>query len=499
MPRVTNAELRQRIAALEAENERLRDSIVTAGVALDEAAEAAATTRDPAPGARKGRGWGWALLSVVLVVIGAVLAPAGLVAGWAKTQLTDTEGFVSTYAPLAQDAGVQAFITDQTMVVIQENVDIPAITSDVVDGITSLGTGPAATRALEALKGPAAQGIASLVRSSVQGFVSSDAFSQVFREALRVSHQQLVATMQNDPNAAVAVASDGSIGVQLAPVIERVKQLLVDQGLSFASSIPTVDYTITIAQQSSLPTVQLFYGLAVSAGAWLPWIALLFLVAGVVVARRRSTALIATAVALALAMLVVVVAFAIGSTVFAASVSPSIMPTGVASTVFTTVTQSMQNTAVAVLVLAVVVAVVGWLAGPFAVPRRLRRFATSGADAIRRAGDRFGLSTGAAGEWMHRQRLLLRIAVAVIAAAVVLFVRPLTTGLIVWTLVLAAVVLAILEIVQRPPADAAAETLEEEAAAVSAAAGTSTAEPVGVAASAGAAVSGDDPAEGAKA
>lgn len=451
MARLTNADLQQRILALEAENESLRESVAAAEVAL-----AASSPDSPlgSPRPRKGRGWGWALLSVVLVLVGALLAPAGLVAGWAKTQLTDTDGFVATYAPLARDAGVQTFITDQTMVVIQENVDIPAITSDVVDGITSLGTGPAATRALEALKGPAAQGIVTLVRSSVQGFVSSDAFAQVFEQALRVSHQQFVATLQGDRNAALAVASDGSIGVQLAPIIAQVRQLLIDQGLTFASAIPAVDYTITIAQDTSLPTVQAFYGLAVSAGAWLPWIALLFLAAGVVVARRRSTALIAAAVALAAAMLVVVVAFAVGVSVFTASVSPSIMPAGVASTVFATLTQSMQGTAVAVLVLGLAVAVVGWLGEPYPVPRRLRRFAASGADAVRRAGERAGLATGAVGTWMHRQRLLLRVAVAVIAAAVVLFVRPLSVGLIVWTLVLAVLVLAILEVVQRPPGEA---------------------------------------------
>lgn len=472
MARLTNADLQQRILALETENARLRESVAAAEVALAEAeaevqvasaSASAAGTAAASPAPPKRRGAGWTLLSVVLVLIGALLAPAGLVAGWAKSQLTDTDGFVATYAPLARDAGVQALITDQTMVVIQDNVDIPAITSDVVDGITSLGTGPAATQALEALKGPAAQGIVTLVRSSVQGFVSSDAFAQVFEQALRVSHQQLVATMQGGRNAALAVASDGSIGVQLAPIITQVRQLLIDQGLTFASAIPSVDYTITIAQDTSLPTVQAFYGLAVGAGAWLPWIALLFLVAGVVVARRRSVALIATAVALAAAMLVVVVAFAVGASVFSASVSPSIMSAAVASTLFATLTQSMLSTAVALLVLGIAVAVVGWIAGPFPVPRRLRRFAATGADAVRRAGERAGLTTGAAGAWMHRQRLLLRVAVAVVAAVIVLVVRPLSVGLIVWTLVLAVVVLAILEIVQRPPADPAVAPTEEGA------------------------------------
>ncbi|MFP3670464.1 hypothetical protein SB717_35845, partial [Priestia sp. SIMBA_032] len=90
----------------------------------------------------------------------------------------------------------------------------------------------------------------------------------VWQQALRTSHDQLVATMQNNPKAAVTVGADGSVGIQLAPIIERVKQLLVAQGLTFANQIPTVDRTITVAQNSSIPTLQLFYGLAVAAGAW---------------------------------------------------------------------------------------------------------------------------------------------------------------------------------------------------------------------------------------
>ncbi|WP_349866519.1 hypothetical protein [Leifsonia sp. WHRI 6310E] len=444
MPRTTNAELLQRIAALEAENASLRDGLgenPTVPLPADAAAVPARTHT---------RSWAWTLLATVLIVIGAILAPVAVVASWAKVQLTDTQSFVDTYAPLAHDPAVQAYVTDEAVKVIQENGDIPQVTSQVVDGITELGTGPVATKALDALKGPLAQGIVSLIHTTVGNFVSSDAFAQVWQEALRTTHTQLVATMQNDPKAAVAVGADGSVGIQLGPIIDRVKQLLVDQGLTFASQIPTIDRTITVAQNSSIPTIQLFYGVAVAAGAWLQWIALAFLVLGVVVARRRALALVWAAVALALSMVVVVAGIGIGRLVFVGSVSPSLLPAGVANTVYRTLTTAMQDTGIAVLVLAIVVAVVGWYSGPFAVPRKLRGFFGSGIAWVREAAERHGITTGRTGEWIYAQRALLRAVVALIAAALVLFVRPLTPPLIIWTLVLAALVIAILELVQRP-------------------------------------------------
>ena len=108
-------------------------------------------------------------------------------------------------------------------------------------------------------------------------------------------------------------------------------------------------------------------------------------------------------------------------------------------------------------VLAVTVAIVGWLAGPFRLPRRLRAAGGSVANTIRGSAERHRLTTGKAGEWLYRQRVLVRVLVAIGAAAIVLFVRPLSPALVVWTAVIAIVVIALLEVLQRPPAAAVAE------------------------------------------
>ena len=451
MAQADNTDVTEKIAQLEGENAALRAALEDQAKLPHEDGSGVDAPGAGGYGTRKRqRGWGWTLLATVLIIIGAVLAPIATVASWARVQLTDTNSFVATYAPLAKDPAVQEFVTDATVDVIQQNVDIPALSAQVIDGITDLGTGPAATTALEALKGPVAQGIVSLIRSTVSTFVESDAFAQVWQEALRISHTQLVATMQNNPNAAIAVGSDGSVGIQMGPIIERVKKVLVDRGLTFASQIPAVDRTITVAQNTSVPTLQFFYGLAVSVGTWLPWIALLFLAAGVAVARRRALALVWAAIALGLSMIVVIAGIAIGRVVFIGSVSPSLIPAGVAETVFNTVTTAMTDTGVAILVLAIVVAVVAWYAGPFAVSRRLRGFFGSGVAWVREAAARHGISTGRTGEWLYAKRSLIRAAIAVIAAAIVLFVRPLTPALIIWTLVIAALVIVIFELVQRP-------------------------------------------------
>lgn len=443
MARLTNAELQRRIEELESENSVLRTRSAAAASVVAPAQMGTATRQ---------RGWAWTLLAAVLIVVGALVAPLAVVGSWASTTLSDTEKFVAEYAPLAKDPAVQGFLSDQVVAVINEHVDVTALTSEVIDGITGLGTGPVATRALDALKGPAAAGITSLMHSTVSNFVESDAFADVWASALRVSHTQLVAAMRNDPSAALALGSDGSVGIALGPIIDAVKVALVDQGIGVAAQIPAINRTVVLAQSDALPTIQLAYGLAVSAVAWLPLFGVLLLVAGVLVARRRFVALIWAAIALAITMTLTAIAFAVGNIFVVTTISPAVVPTTVTTLLYETLTDGMREVSIAVIVLAISVAVVAWLAGPFVTPRRMRALVTSGAASIRAALEPRGLGTGRFGGWLYKQHTLVRVAIALIGAAIVLFVRPLTPGLIVWTLVVAAVVLAVVELLQRPPA-----------------------------------------------
>lgn len=324
-------------------------------------------------------------IATVLIIIGGILAPIAVIGSWVTVSLTDTDRFVATYAPLADKPEVQAFVTDQAVDAINDSVDVAGLTSDVIDGIISLGTGPVASRALEALKGPATQGLQSLIASKVSEFVASDAFSTVWAGALRVSHAQLVSALGGDPDAALAISQSGEVGIQLGPIIAEIRSALIEQGLTFAEQIPTINRTIVVAQSDALPTIQSAYRLAVALGLWLPFIALAFLVAGVLVARRRSVALLWAAVALGLGMALTLTALSVGGAAFVASVSPVLLPAGLATVLFATVGDGMAATASTVLVAAVVVAIVAWLVSPLRAARALRRLVAAAAVSVRAA------------------------------------------------------------------------------------------------------------------
>ncbi|MET0692526.1 MAG: hypothetical protein ABWY56_01270 [Propionibacteriaceae bacterium] len=433
-----DTDLQDRMAQLEAENHALRHQLATDAVAP----EGSTSTR--------WGGRGRTVVAVVLIVLACLLAPVAVIAGWAKSPLSDTDAFVSTYAPLAHDPAVQAYVVDQVTVAINANTDIDQLTSDVIDGLKALGTRPRASAALDALKAPATEAVQSSIRNGVTAFVTSDAFAQTWERTLRLSHTQLLATLGNDPQALLAAQADGTIGVQLGPIVADVKAALLARGVTIADRIPSVDRVIPIAQSDQIPTIRTAYQLVIALGSWLPWVVLVLLAAGVLTARRWSTALVTAALGLGLSMLVVLLGLTIGRAVLLTEVPATVVPTGVSGLLYDTATAAIRDTAVAGLVLALAVAAVGWLAGPFRVPRRLRAIYADGLAGVRQNAAGHGLTTGRVGDWVYAQRRVLHVIVAFAAAIAVVWLRPLTVSDIVWTLVIAVVVLLVISLVEHP-------------------------------------------------
>jgi hypothetical protein len=460
------SELEARIAQLEAENKALRSEAVTA--------KQVGSTDAESPPARERRRRGRTVAAVVLVVVALLIAPVAVITGWARLQLVDTDQFVATFAPLAEEPAVQAYIGDEVTAAIEAQVDIPTLTSDLFDGLKALNLPPRAETALGLLEAPATQGLQSLVSGVVDRVVESEAFADVWATALRASHRAFVAAVQGDPDAALEIGTSGTLSVQLGPIIEAVKDRLEQQGVAFAANIPVVDRSIVIAQNDAFVLVQTVYALAVAAGTWLPWICLALLAAGVLVAKRRTVALVWTAAGLALTMLILAAGLGIGRTFFIGTVSPSIMPSDTASVLFDGLVELMMSTIVAILVLSVLVAVIGWFAGPWRPARAARDFAGSGFTAVRLAAAKRGITTGAFGIALDRWRSAVYVVIAVVAAVVVLFNRPVSVGVVIWTVVLALVAVLLVELLRRPAVEV--EATEAEAALARAAADAEEAE-----------------------
>lgn len=250
--------------------------------------------------------------SAVCIVLAMVLIPAGVVSGWAKGQLLDESDFVRTFAPLASDPSVQAEVSKQAMGAIEEEIDIDQLTSQVFDGIIDLGLPDRAANALRLLQQPASAGVRSLLQQGVTEFVESDLFASSWERSLRLSHRGLLAAATQDSLATGALTIDqhGEIAIQLGPIIDEVKRSLVDSGFTLASTIPSVTKSFVVAQSDALVTISLVYTLAGVFGWWMPALALLALIAGVLLASNKPRAITSAGVATIIGSVFLLMVFA---------------------------------------------------------------------------------------------------------------------------------------------------------------------------------------------
>ncbi|ASD23277.1 hypothetical protein B7495_15100 [Cryobacterium sp. LW097] len=420
------------IARLSAENARLRGQ-------LGPAAEHRASAR-------------WrAFFAALLITIGVLLAPVSVVAYWTKGYINDTDRFVASLAPLADDPAVQAYLVDEIVAVVNENVDINTITSDLFTGLESLDLPQAAKDALALLETPAAQGVQQLIESAATNIVASDAFAELWEQALRTSQTQVIAALEGDTSTALVISDTGELGIQLGPIIAEVKKELVDRGFSLATNIPEVDRTIVVAQSDSLVQARTGYQLLNVLGFVLPLVSLGLIVLGVLVAKRRSRTMIWAGLTLALAMAVLAAGIAVGRILFISALSPTYLPNNVAQALYDAVVPFINTTALSVGLVGFTVAVVAYLAGPFRGSTIVRR-ATIGTSArLRAAAANAGVTTGSFGDFLYHYRRLAHVLIGLAAAAVAIFWRPLAVPVIMWTVVLALIAVLLVELLQRPP------------------------------------------------
>lgn len=434
-------ELRARLEALEAENARLR---------AETAPDAGAAASADAP-----RGSRWrAFLSALCIVIATILVPVSIVAAWARVELVDETRFVETFAPLADDPSVQALVADQVTTAIEDSIDLEGITNDLFDGLQQLELPPRALAALDLLRAPAVQGLQGLVDTTVTRLVQSDAFADVWETALRASHRSLAAVAAGGTaGGAVVIGDDGELGIQLGPVVEEVKSRLVDRGIGFAASIPVIQQTIVVAQSDALTIVGTVYNLAVTVGWWTPVVALVLFVAGILIARRRSTAVLGSGVGIAVGSGGLSIGLAIGGSVLALSAPSLGVPAGALSSIYEQVTGAMRDTAVVLTLVGVVIAVIAWTSGRWRGARAARTGVASVNAGIRGAAAERGIGTGTFGGWLYAQRVLVRIVLGALAVLWLLLLRPLSVGEVFLVLLVWLVVWWVLELLQRRPGE----------------------------------------------
>lgn len=426
-----------RLQALEAENAHLRTL--------------ATTPPPPAGPPHRARRFGRAFASVVLLVIAAILAPIAVVTVWADDLASDTDRFVATVAPLSEDPTIQSAVTNRVTTAIVEGLDFEGVASDLTTGVADLGLPPRLSALVLSLQGPLVDAATNVVRKGVDKVVTSPAFSAAWEEANRTVHEQLVAVLEDDPDALASISADGTLSVDLSSVIEAVKTALSDAGFTIVDRLPTINATFPLMQSDDLVTLQNSYRALNTLGTWLPWLVVGLLVAGVLTARHRARAVVVAGLLLAAGMVLLGLALNIGRQVYADSLPDTVQRTDAAVVVYDQVVSLLRIGLRSIFVVGIVVAIVAFLVGGTTAAVALRRSWNKGATALRTAGDRRGVSTGPVGRFLGEQRVLVWWVVGIGAALALVLAGHLTPAYVATVAIVAAVLLVLVSLLARPP------------------------------------------------
>jgi hypothetical protein len=239
---------------------------------------------------------------------------------------------------------------------------------------------------------------------------------------------------------------EGAVTIDLGVVVSRVRDRLVDRGLSLASNIPDVSSTFTLVESEQLHKAQRSVRILDSAATLLPFVVVALAAVAILVAPNRRRGLVAVALGVALSMVLLAAAMALIRAWYLSNATGEVLPKDAALDIARTVLAPLRLAMRAVLALGLVVALGALLVGPSAPARWLRSLGgrVRAATRARLEGDREPSPVEA---WIGEHKGLLRVGIIAMAVLVLAF-WTYPSGATVLAIVLAVVAaLAVVELV----------------------------------------------------
>ncbi|MBV1848924.1 hypothetical protein [Catellatospora tritici] len=334
------------------------------------------TVAPPSRGGQAVRGLRW-VLAFVLAVLAATLVTGSVLARFARAQLLDTDKYVETVAPLAEDPQVQSAVIERVTHEVMARLPIQQLAGDLANAVGL----PRAQSIIDLATPAITNWLTGQVHRIVTDVVHSPQFATVWIQINRAGHQGL-ANILTGQDGRYVHAEDATIVLDLGPVLALARQNLVDRGFTLAAHIPDMSIPYPVAEVEQLPTIQKYVRLLQMSATWVPILALLLLGLAVWAAPNHRRGLL---MGLLLSALMVGVALAANQVARDRAAQQAVargFDRSVTLDVYDTVVRSLLYALGTVLLVLLLGAVWTVLAGPSPVARRLRGLVNKGLDRV---------------------------------------------------------------------------------------------------------------------
>jgi len=213
--------------------------------------------------------------SITCICVAVIVAPFSIGAAWASGHLTDTDGFVKTLGPLAQNQKLQELVSGQVSESISEKLRI----GERLEAVTGSGWLSTLVPA-EELASKANEAIEHAALRVVQ----SENFATTWQSTLRTSHQSTDRIFSGESGASLDQA--GNLSFKFGDVLSGVSRTLTGIGIPDLPVADNFEWNLKLIQNDALPTVQRIYLLIDRIGPWAIYLNATLLTAGILLAPK---------------------------------------------------------------------------------------------------------------------------------------------------------------------------------------------------------------------
>jgi hypothetical protein len=382
--------------------------------------------------------------AVAVLLVAAVLGSLAVVAVYLRSEVLDTDTYVETVAPLGSDPTVRTAVAARLTDELVARSDLEGLTNELAEKLVSEGA-PARTTDLV---GPLVGGISSFVNGKINELMATQRFEEAWQNINRVGHQGLVTALTGGQGK--VVTSEGyTVTVDLGALLSMAKEELVKQGFTIVEKVPDVSIPYTLVESTELPKIRTYTRLLNTVGSWLPWVALVLFLGGVLIAPNHRRGLLLGALLTGALAALVLGGVTFARTYYVDNLPPEIKSPEAASVVITTVLRYLVA-ALQTLVVAMLVLVLGAiLAGPSRAAVWFRTGLNRVLDLLARLLRRTGGWAVRTGRALAAAVRPLQILIGLGAAAVLVAANRPGIPAVLWTTGVVLLVFAVLEVFVR--------------------------------------------------
>jgi hypothetical protein len=171
-----------------------------------------------------------AVAAAVLVVLVVLLTVVTVPAAWGRRTVLDTDNYIAVIGPLAEDPAIQAVLADRITTQVMSLIDVQSVVGEALPDRAAF------------LAGPLTDAVQGFVRDKVQAVLASDAFAEIWVDANRFVHQQVLAILDGEGD--LISVREGVVLLNLLPLVNLALRSVQSAASGLVGDLPLPEITV---------------------------------------------------------------------------------------------------------------------------------------------------------------------------------------------------------------------------------------------------------------